>query len=53
VLVSMLRKRIEATVMPDEPIIVLDLDKAARRERDARRRGGESRMANRVARGSC
>jgi len=36
---SSLRKRIEAMLMPDQPIIILNLDRAARRERDQRRRG--------------
>jgi hypothetical protein len=34
-----LLRRIEA-VLPDEPIVVLVLDRAARLERDRRRRGG-------------
>ena len=32
-----LRRRIEALMLPDEPIIVLSLDRDARRERDRRR----------------
>jgi hypothetical protein len=35
-----LRRRIEASLLPDEPIIQMRLDRAARRERDRRRRGG-------------
>ena len=38
---GMLRRRIEAALMPDEVIVVLSLDKAAKRERDRRRSGGE------------
>ena len=38
-----LRRRIEAALMPDEVIVVLSLDRAARLERDQRRRGGASR----------
>jgi hypothetical protein len=34
-----LRRRIEAALMPEEPIIILNLDRAARFERDRRRRG--------------
>jgi hypothetical protein len=34
-----LRKRAEA-LLPEQPIVVLNLDKAARRERDQRRRRG-------------
>jgi hypothetical protein len=36
-----LRRRIEAALLPDEPVIQLRLDRAARLERDRRRRGGE------------
>jgi hypothetical protein len=36
-----LRRRIEAALMPDDPVIVLSLDRTARLERDRRRRGGE------------
>jgi hypothetical protein len=32
-----LRRRIEATLLPDEPVIQLRLDRAARHERDRRR----------------
>ena len=32
-----LRRRIEALMLPDEPIVVLNLDRAARLERDRRR----------------
>jgi hypothetical protein len=32
------RRRIEALMLPDEPIVVLNLDRAARQERDRRRR---------------
>jgi hypothetical protein len=32
-----LRRRIEALLLPDDPIITLSLDRAARRERDRRR----------------
>jgi hypothetical protein len=35
-----LRRRIEAALPPDAPVIVLQLDHAARLERDRRRRGG-------------
>jgi hypothetical protein len=37
---TMLRRRIEAALLPDDVEVVLQLDRAARRERDARRRGG-------------
>jgi hypothetical protein len=33
-----LRKRIEAALAPDEPIVMLNLDRSARIERDQRRR---------------
>jgi hypothetical protein len=33
-----LRRRIEALMPPDDPIITLNLDRIARRERDRRRR---------------
>jgi hypothetical protein len=33
-----LRRRIEATLLPNEPVIQLRLDRAARLERDRRRR---------------
>jgi hypothetical protein len=39
---SSLRKRVEAMLMPDRPIIILNLDRAARRERDQRRKGGQA-----------
>jgi hypothetical protein len=35
-----LRKRIEAALLPDEPVIQLRLDRTARDERDRRRRDG-------------
>jgi hypothetical protein len=35
-----LRRRIEAALLPNAPVIVLHLDRAARLERDRRRRGG-------------
>jgi hypothetical protein len=35
-----LRRRIEALMMPDKPQVILSLDRAARRERDRRRRSG-------------
>jgi hypothetical protein len=38
---GMLRRRIEAALAPDELIVLLQLDRAARLERDRRRRGGE------------
>jgi hypothetical protein len=41
---SMLRKRIEAQLMPDDIEVILQLDRAARRERDQRRRGGPPRV---------
>jgi hypothetical protein len=34
-----LRRRIEALLLSDDPIITLSLDRAARQERDRRRRG--------------
>jgi hypothetical protein len=36
-----LRRRIDAALLPDEAIIILSLDRAAKRERDQRRSGGE------------
>jgi hypothetical protein len=33
-----LRRRIEAALLPDEPVVQLRLDRAARLERDRRRR---------------
>jgi hypothetical protein len=39
-----LRRRIEALLLPDDVIVMLNLDRAARRERDRRRAaGGRSR----------
>jgi hypothetical protein len=38
-----MRRRVEALLLPDDPIIILNLDRAARLERDRRRRGGASR----------
>jgi hypothetical protein len=38
-----LRRRVEALMLPDDVIVVLALDRAARLERDARRRGGVRR----------
>jgi hypothetical protein len=38
-----IRRRIEAWMLPDDVHIVLHLDRAARLERDRRRRGGASR----------
>jgi hypothetical protein len=34
-----IRRRVEALLLPDDPIIILNLDRAARLERDRRRRG--------------
>jgi hypothetical protein len=34
-----LRRRIEALMLPDDPVITLNLDRVARLERDRRRRG--------------
>jgi hypothetical protein len=42
---SILRKRIEAVLMPDDPVVVLSLDRTARLERDRRRRGGPARAS--------
>ena len=36
-----LRRRIQALMIPDKPQVILSLDRAARRERDQRRRGGQ------------
>jgi len=36
-----LRRRIEALMMSDKPQVILSLDRAARRERDRRRQGGQ------------
>jgi hypothetical protein len=41
-----LRRRIEAAQLPEDPIIILHLDRAARLERDRRRRGGAGRMGD-------
>jgi hypothetical protein len=35
-----LRRRIEVSLLPDEPVIQLRLERAARQERDQRRREG-------------
>jgi hypothetical protein len=35
-----LRRRIEVALLPDDPVVQLRLDRAARLERDRRRRGG-------------
>jgi hypothetical protein len=35
-----LRRRIETAMLPDDPVVVLRLDRAARQERDRRHRGG-------------
>jgi hypothetical protein len=43
---TVLRKRIEAALMPDDPVVVLELDRHARRERDERRRGGAHRPSD-------
>jgi hypothetical protein len=40
-----LRRRIEAALLPEDPIIILHLDRAARLERD-RRRGGAGRPSD-------
>jgi hypothetical protein len=36
-------RRLEAALMPDDVIIMLNLDRRARQERDQRRRGGVGR----------
>ena len=41
-----LRRRVEALMLPDDVHIVLHLDRAARLERDRRRRGGEGRASD-------
>jgi hypothetical protein len=41
-----LRRRIEALMVPDEVDVHLVLDRRARQERDARRRGGASRASD-------
>ena len=38
---SSLRKRIEA-MLPERSVVVLNLDRLARKERDVRRRGGQA-----------
>jgi len=38
---SSLRKRIKA-MLPERSVVVLNLDRLARKERDARRRGGQA-----------
>jgi hypothetical protein len=43
---SGLRRRIEAALLPDEVDVQLVLDRAARLERDRRRRGDESRASD-------
>jgi hypothetical protein len=40
-----LRRRIEAALLPDAPLVVLQLDRAARLERGRRRRGGARQPA--------
>jgi len=37
---SSLRQQIEAALLPESGVVTLNLDRAARRERDRRRRGG-------------
>jgi hypothetical protein len=41
-----LRRKVEALMSPDEVIVMLSLDRAARMERDARRRGGAARIGD-------
>ena len=41
-----LRQAIAAVMAPDKIEIVLNLDKLARKERDSRRRGGQSRASD-------
>jgi hypothetical protein len=41
-----IRRRIEARMLPDDVHIVLHLDRAARLERDRRRRGGAGRASD-------
>jgi len=36
-----LRRKVEVLMLPEDVIVVLNLDRAARLERDRRRRGGE------------
>jgi hypothetical protein len=38
-----LRRRVEGLLLPDDPIVVLDLDRGARLERDRRRLTGRPR----------
>ena len=45
-----LRRRIEALLLPDSVVVRLSLDRDARLERDARRKGGQSRPSDYVAR---
>jgi hypothetical protein len=42
-----LRRKIEALMLPDEVIVMLSLDKAARLERDRRRLNGQPRRGYR------
>jgi hypothetical protein len=44
-----LRRRIEALLLPDDPIVVLDLDRGARLERDRRRLTGRPRPLGNAA----
>jgi hypothetical protein len=39
---SSLRKRIKAMLPDERSVVVLNLDRLARKERDARRRGGQA-----------
>jgi hypothetical protein len=41
-----IRRRVEALMLPEDPIIILNLDRAARLERDRRRRGGAGRSSD-------
>ena len=41
-----LRRRIEALLLPDSVVVRLSLDRDARLERDARRKGGQSRASD-------
>ncbi len=45
-----LRRRIEALLLPDSVVVRLSLDRDARLERDARRKGGQSRAGDHAAR---
>jgi hypothetical protein len=47
---AMLRKRVEAALMPEDPEVRLMLDRKARFERDQRHRGGEGSQQWRAAR---